>query len=104
MYVLAGTRKFITDAFDSVSEDKVDMFSSVKEFFVQLISQLYNMAYWLIPDFAHYDAVEQVLNGRNVSLVWVLQAVAELATFKTVLVLGLAVLLFYRREVAEVSV
>ncbi|MCH7839731.1 MAG: hypothetical protein IID38_05795, partial [Planctomycetes bacterium] len=58
----------------------------------------------LIPDFARYDAVESFINGRNVSLVWVLQAVAELAVLKTVIVLGLAILLFYRREVAEVSV
>ena len=104
VYVLAGTRQFITDALDFASEDNVDMFSSVKEFFVQLVTQLYNMVHWLIPDFARYDAVETVLNGRNVSLVWVLQAVADLAVFKTVLVLGLAILLFYRREVAEVSV
>ncbi|MCH7840250.1 MAG: hypothetical protein IID38_08460 [Planctomycetes bacterium] len=104
VYVLAGTRQFITDALDFASEDNVDMFSSVKEFFVQLVTQLYNMVHWLIPDFARYDAVETVLNGRNVSLVWVLQAVADLAAFKTVLVLGLAILLFYRREVAEISV
>ena len=50
------------------------------------------------------DAVESLVNGRNVGLVWVLQAVGELAILKTAVVLGLAVLLFYRREVAEISV
>ena len=44
------------------------------------------------------------MNGRNVSLVWVLQGIGELALLKTFIVLGLAILLFHRREVAEVSV
>ncbi len=64
--------------------------------FLEEITQVYRTAF--------DNAVESVVNGRNVSLVWVLQAIAELAAFKTVLVLGLAILLFYRREVAEVSV
>jgi len=35
--------------------------------------------------------------------VWVLNAVFWLVLVKTVIVLGLAILLFHRREVAEVS-
>ncbi len=104
VYVLAGTRRFITDALDFVSDDYTSMFSSVQEFLVQTLMHIYRMIHWLIPDFGRYDAVESLVNGRNVSLVWVLQAVVELAAIKTVLVLGLAILLFHRREVAEISV
>ncbi len=80
------------------------MFTSLKEFCVQLMMHIYNIIHWIIPDFAKFDAVESLVNGRNVSLVWVLQAVFWLVLVKTVIVLGLAILLFHRREVAEVSV
>ena len=104
IYVLAGTRKFITEALDFASDDWVSMFSSVKEFAVQSIAQVYSLVFWVIPDFARYDAVESFVNGRNVGLVWVLQAVTDLVFVKTLIVLGLAILLFHRRELAEVSV
>ena len=59
---------------------------------------------WVIPDFSRYDAVESFVNGRNVSLFWVLQGFTELALLKTMILLLIAMLLFHRREVAEVSV
>ena len=79
------------------------MFSSVKEFFVQALMHVYNLVHWIIPDFSRYDAIEHFVNGRNVSLVWLLDGVLWLVAVKTVIVLGLAILLFHRREVAEVS-
>ena len=85
------------------SSDFAGMFSSVKEFLVQSVAQLFTMLHWVIPDFARFDPVETFVSGRNVSLVWVLQAVSELVLLKTVIILGLAMLLFYRREVAELS-
>ncbi|MCH7595395.1 MAG: ABC transporter permease [Planctomycetes bacterium] len=103
VYILAGTRSFLTEALDFASDDYATMFSSAKEFFVQSFTYLYSTVHWIIPDFGYYDAVETFVNGRNVSLVWVLQAVTELVLIQTVIVLGLAVLLFHRREVAEVS-
>lgn len=104
IYLLAGTRKFISEALDFSSGDYSSMFDSTNEFFMHSITQLYQMLHWIIPDFARYDAVESFVNGRNVSLVWVLQGVVDLAVIKTVIVLGLAMLLFHRREVAEVSI
>ena len=103
VYVLAGTRSFIIESLDLASDDFASLFSSVKEFFLQSFTYVYNMLHWLIPDFAKYDAVEQFVNGQNVGLVWVLNAVFWLVLVKTVIVLGLAILLFHRREVAEVS-
>jgi len=104
VYVLAGTRSFITEALDFSSDDFSSMFTSVKEFAVQLIVSVYDLAHLVIPDFGRYDAVETFVNGRNVGLVWVLQAVLWLVLVKTGIVLGVAMLVFHRREVAEVSV
>ena len=67
------------------------------------IAAVYGALGWVIPDFARFDAVDDLVNGRNVSLVWVLQGISELGLIKTSIALGLAVLLFYRRELAEVS-
>ncbi len=104
VYILAGGRAFILEALDLSSDANATMFSSAKEFFLQSITHVYSTLHWLIPDFARYDAVEVFVNGRNVSLVWVLNAVFWLVIVKTAIVLGLAILLFHRREVAEVSV
>ncbi len=104
VYILAGAGSFITGALDLSSDDYASMFVSVKEFAAQLIIHVYNLAHWVIPDFAQYDGVETFVNGRNVSLVWVLRAVLWLVLVKTGIVLGAAMLLFHRREVAEVSV
>ena len=103
VYVLAAAGSFLGDALDMASDDFASMFSSVKEFLVQSIIHLYNTLQWIIPDFGRYDAVETFVNGRNVSLLWVLQATTELVLVKSLIILGLAVLFFHRREVAEVS-
>ena len=103
VYILAGTRSFILESLDLASNDYASIFSSVKEFIIQSFTYFYNVLHWVIPDFAKYDAVEQFVNGQNVSLVWVLNAVFWLVLVKSVIVLGLAILLFHRREVAEVS-
>jgi len=103
IYVLAGARPFISEALDLSSDDTAAMFSSVKEFLVQSITYVMNALCWAIPNFSYFDGVETLVNGRNVGLVWVLQAVTDLVLLRTSLVLGMAMLLFQRREVAEVS-
>lgn len=104
VYALAGMRGFLVDALDMATKDQTNMFASVQEFLVQSITMVFNSLYWIVPDFSRFDAIEDFVNGRNVSLVWVLQAVSELALIKTLVVLGLAILFFHRRELAEVSV
>ncbi|MCH9033348.1 MAG: hypothetical protein IID42_02445, partial [Planctomycetes bacterium] len=104
VYVFCGVRAFLAEALDLASDDTATMFSSVKEFFTQATIYLFEAMQWILPDFGRYNAIEDLVNGRNVSLVWVLQGVGELALLKTFIVLGLAMLVFHRREVAEVSV
>ncbi len=103
-YILAGSRAFLGDALDMASDDTLSLFSSTREFAVRTITYVYIALCRLIPNFAYFDPVETFVNGRNVSLVWVLQALSELVLVKTSIVLGLAMLLFHRREVAEISV
>jgi len=104
VFVLAGMRGFLVDALDTASADQAGMFESAREFFVQSILIVFKAIYWVVPDFSKFDAIEDFVSGRNVSLVWVLQAVTELALIKTLVVLGVAILLFHRRELAETSV
>ena len=94
----------MVEALDFASDDYAPLFSSVKEFALQSFMLMYGMVHHIIPDFARYNAIEDFVNGRNVSLVWVLDAVVWLVLVKTSIVLGLAMLLFHRREVAEASV
>lgn len=104
VYVLAAGQSFILDGLDQMSNDYATMFSSLSEFFLQSTMHLLKLVGYILPNFARYDAVETFVNGHNVGLVWVLQAILEVGLLKTGIVLGLAVLLFHRREVAEVSV
>jgi len=103
VYALAGTSKFIMESFDFASADYATMWTSLKEFALHVIQFAYQMLMYVLPNFSRYDAVENLVNGRNVSLVWVLQGIVELGMIKTTIVLGLAMLLYYRRELAEVS-
>lgn len=118
VYVLAGARSFIVEAMELSSRDVVGLWPLVKALvaapgqilshWTDLVSQTFlafcKLVFWVLPDFGRYDAVEPFVNGHNVALVWVLQGIADLVVIRTVIVLGLAILLFHRREVAEVSV
>lgn len=103
IYALAGTRGFLNEAFDFAAADYAPLFSSVKQFAATVVGTVYNSLFWVLPDFAKYNPIEDIVAGRNVSLVWVLQGVVGLGLLKTAIVLGLAMLVFQRREVAEVS-
>ena len=104
VYVFAGAQKFLKEALDWASTDIANMFTSGKEFLVGLLHVVTAKIYWVVPSFGEYDAVETLVGGRNVSLAWVLNGLVWLVLVKTGIALGLAMLLFHRREVAEVSV
>jgi len=104
VYILAGSRAFLGDALDMAINDTGGWTTNLKEFAARGIAQVYQVLCWVVPDFARFDPVETLVNGRNVPLVWVLQAMSDLVLLKTLIVLGLAMLLFHRREVAEVSI
>ena len=104
VYILAGTRKFILESLDFASADQATWFTSMKEFLVHVIAWAYTFVGAVLPDFASYNGIENLVDGRNVSLVWVLQGVVLIGLLRTGVVLGAAMLFFQRREVSEVSV
>ncbi|MGB0714942.1 MAG: ABC transporter permease [Phycisphaerae bacterium] len=103
VYVIAGARAFIQESLFLADSGKDGWFETVKEIFYATFSTVFAVLQWIVPDFTRYDGVETLVSGKNVSLVWVLQGVGDLAVLKTVIILGLAMLAFHRREVAEVS-
>ena len=104
VYVLAGTRKFIMESLDFASSDQATWFTSPKEFFVHVVAWAYTLVGAVLPDFASFNGIENLVDGRNVSLVWVLQGVVLVALLRTGVALGAAILFFQRREVSEISV
>lgn len=98
VYVLATMRGFLDDAIGFLSSEGAS--GLYKAVFPWLLKGLY----LLIPDFASYSATEMVADGRNVTLMWVLEATLFLVVIGTTLAALLACVLFHRREVSEVSV
>jgi hypothetical protein len=103
VYVLAGAKSFIMEALEFAVPSYESMFTSFKSFAVHTIEMMYEGILYVLPDFTRYNAIEELVNGRNVGLVWVLQGFVELGLLKTGIVLGLAILLYKRRELAETS-
>lgn len=97
VYIVAAAQPFFAEAFDYIVND----YSWMERWH---LGEWTRQIVWLIfGDLSRFDAVEDFVNGRNVSLVWVLLAVFELALIRGTAILGLAMLLFHRREVAEIS-
>ena len=76
----------------------------VEGVFRQVVIVLYKVVYVLVPKFSKYDGASLLVDGRNVTLRWVISAVTHLVLLGTSIVLMTACLIFQRREVAEVSV
>ncbi|NOT02897.1 MAG: ABC transporter permease [Phycisphaerales bacterium] len=90
---------FVTDALIFFDEDV-----GVPGLFQSVVQVLYKVVYFIIPDFSRYNGADLLVDGRNVTLRWVLEGVARLVLCGTTFLLLIACLLFQRREVAEVSV
>jgi hypothetical protein len=72
--------------------------------FKVIVEKLYDVLFFLIPNFSEYDGLPLLVDGRNVTLRWVLSGIVNLVFVGTFAVLMTACVLFHRREVAEVSV
>ncbi len=59
---------------------------------------------WVLPDFAQFDPVGNVVSGRVVTLMWVIQAIIKLLILRGLLLGVAGAVIFSKREVAEVSV
>ena len=123
VYACAGGRKYILESLDFATDDRstfidavrhlgtslIDFdtqtfFTALQESMMHVIVFVFSTLHYVFPDFGYFDPVETFVSGRNVSLVWVLEAVRDLGLIQTLGALGLAMLFFHRREVAEISV
>lgn len=95
---LASMSAFLTDAIFFFDEE------GVQGLFRSVVGLVYTVAFWLIPNFAQYNATSLLVDGRNVTLMWVLTGIFKLVVIGVGSVGLVACLLFERREVAEVSV
>ena len=57
---------------------------------------------WIVPDFSNHDAVENVVSGRNVPLMWVLQSLVILVLIKGLAIAALGCVVLTKRELAQV--
>lgn len=57
-----------------------------------------------IPNFSAYNAIPTLVDGRVVTLVWLLQAFGSMVVFKSAVIGALACVIFQRREIAEVII
>lgn len=95
--LLANTQSFLLDSISWISQESG---TTVLEY---IMASIVRCVYFVIPDFAKYNALELLLDGRNVTLMWVLMGAGNLLLIKTTILLLAGCLLFMRREVDEVS-
>jgi ABC-type transport system involved in multi-copper enzyme maturation permease subunit len=98
-YVLAISGDYVTSAmkFGAPGEGTLGPASLV-------VQPVLETLFWALPKFARYDGVENFVDGRNVSLMWDLQALGNLVLLLTAAFLLGACIIFQRRQVAELSV
>ncbi len=98
VYVLAASRSFIAESFDMLDDE------GVAGFFGWSFSFLLKGLYLIVPNFSAYNVTDLLVDGRNITLVWVAHGLLWLVGVSTSLALLMGCILFQRREVAEVSV
>jgi hypothetical protein len=96
--ILASMSGFLSDAITYFDDE------GAAGGFKTVTTILYQVLFFLIPDFSRYDGTRMLVEGKNVTLMWVLKAVFDLVLVGTSMVILTACLLFERREVAETSI
>ncbi len=98
VYIIAASRGFIIGSTDWLVDEGFPRFvQAAIEIFLQAL-------YFVIPDFSKFNGLENLVDGRNVPLMWVIQGFGNLVFIKTAILMLIACLLFQRRQVSEISV
>jgi hypothetical protein len=99
IYTLAATRGFLGESIEWIGNDSAGQ---------RALQGVLQTAIWLVylavPNFAEYDGLPSLVDGRNVTLMWVLLGLGKLLLLHTGILLMLGCLMFHRRQVAEISV
>ncbi len=72
--------------------------------FRMVVGNVYRVAFLIIPRFSRYDGTDLFVDGRNVTLRWVLQGIGVLVVIYSSFIMTAACVMFQRREVSETSV
>ncbi len=96
--LLATTREFLLDSISWLPDaGSLGIVQLVLAYVIRAI-------YFVIPNFDRFNALDLLVDGRNVTLMWVLMSIGNLVLVKTSILLIAGCLMFMRREVDEVSV
>ncbi|HRX85288.1 MAG TPA: hypothetical protein P5572_09750, partial [Phycisphaerae bacterium] len=98
-FVIAAAPNFLSQAIEWLPSTGVAHWFGLAVHYVLWV--IYNV---FLPKFTEYDGGPTLVEGRNVTLVWVLMGIGRLVFIQSFAVLLVACLLFRRREVSEVSV
>jgi ABC-type transport system involved in multi-copper enzyme maturation permease subunit len=97
-YLVAAIPDFLSEAVDWLPDDGL-----LRWFAIALKLSLWFIHTVFIPKFTLYDGVGTLVEGRNVTLMWVLMGIGRLVLIQTAALLLIACLIFRRREVSEIS-
>jgi hypothetical protein len=98
VYVFATLRGFLQEAIDWIPEEgATGWFQTGMEYLLEIV-------YLVIPNFSAFNGLEQLIDGQNVTLMWVLLGVGKLLILHTGILLLIACLVFRRRQVSEISI
>ncbi|HNO78488.1 MAG TPA: hypothetical protein PKN33_10550 [Phycisphaerae bacterium] len=95
--LLATTKEFLLDSVSWIPE-KGSL--GLAQF---LLNNIVRGIYFIIPNFDKFNSLDLLVDGRNVTLMWVLLTIGSLVLIKTTILLIAGCLMFMRREVDEVS-
>lgn len=102
IYFSAAMAGFIDEAMGYVRTDTLS--GDPVEFVSFVLKPLVSGFLMLIPTLSEFDGVPTLVDGRNVTLRWVLEGIAWLAIVRTGIVALAACLIFRQRELARVIV
>jgi hypothetical protein len=98
-YFVAATPTFLAEALDWMPDEGA---ASIFTLLMQYL--LWGLHAVLLPKFSDWDGLELLVEGRNVTLMWVMMGFGRLVLIQAGALLLATCLLFRRREVAEVSI
>lgn len=106
---LVSFTTYFSSAVANFIQESIDVLRPVElrdptEYLAYGLKPIVSAFLWLVPKFSVYDGVPTLVDGRNVTLMWVLQGFAELVVVRAMLVCIIAWLIFRRRELAQVIV
>jgi hypothetical protein len=100
---VSSTAGFLANAMDWVTPLNNPTARDSLMFFGPIIRPVAQVFIWAVPDFSRFDAVDNVVNGRLVPLMWVINSVVVLVLIKGLIIGLLGCIVLTKRELAQVT-